>query len=504
MAARSAAAKQDQVAKGTAMMSEIGSSGLKRFGGIVDEEFIKELRGLKAIKVYREMRDNDDIVGAIMFAIENLAKQVEWRIDSGSDDAEADERAEFIRQCMFEDMSHTWQDTLSEILTFLTYGWAWMEVVYKTRGGDVGDPTRRSKYTDGKIGWRKWALRGQESLFEWVFDEHGGIQALKQQPPPDYLMRVVPIAKSLLFRTSTQKNNPEGRSMLRNAYRSWYFKKNLQVLEGIGAERDLAGYPVLQIEKECPVDIWNPSDPNAASMKAALERVVRSVRRDEQEGGVFPWWAKLSLLSAPSRRQFDTGAIITRYDQRMAMTLVADFILLGHEAVGSKALSVSKIDLFCAAIGGFLDAIAGVINRHAIPQLLRLNGMPLDDQPMLVHGKVERIDLAQLGDFLQKISAAGAAIFPNAEVEAHLMTAAGLPAPVEEGGVVGADEDEPTNPPEPAPAVDDKDTKGAKGADDKKAEGEADAGTKAGKKPAADGASKRRAPARAKRAGRLR
>lgn len=435
-------------AKASAPLGEIGSSGLKRWGGYVDEEFLKDLRGLKAISTWREMRDNDDIVGAILFAFEYLAKQIEWRIDPGGESTDADERAEFIRQALFEDMSHSWHDTLSEILTFLPYGWAWMEMVYKVRSGDHHDPSRASAFGDGRIGWRKWALRGQESLFQWTFDDNGGIQALQQMAAPDYALRVIPIAKSLLFRTTTNKNNPEGRSILRNAYRPWYFKKNIQIVEGIGIERDLAGYPMIKIERECPIDIWNPNDTNAATMKASLERIVRSVRRDEQEGAVLPWWCNLTLLSATSRRQFDTSAIITRYDQRIAMTLLADFILLGHEAVGSKALSVSKIDLFCAAMGGFLDSICGVINKHAIPKLLRLNGMSTDDLPQLVHGKVERVDLGVLAEYIAKLAAAGAEIFPNPEAERHLLTLAGIPTPSEEGGVV---EDDPGARPKPEP-----------------------------------------------------
>ena len=491
---KSASARDAEVGKagGGPMFAEIGVSGLKRWGGYVDEEFLKELRGQRAIKTYREMRDNDDIVGAILFAFENLAKQIEWRIDPGAEDDEAAERAEFVRTCLFEDMSASWQDTLSEILTFLPYGWAWMEVVFKIRGGDVSDATKRSKYDDGRIGWRKWALRSQDSLQEWIFDEHGGIQALKQIPPPDYTIRTIPISKSLLFRTSAQKNNPEGRSVLRNAYRSWYFKKNIQVVEGIGIERDLAGYPYITVAEGCPIDVWNPNDPNAATMKSTLEKVVRSIRRDEQEGALLPWWCKLELLSAGSRRQFDTSAIINRYDQRIAMTMLADFILLGHEAVGSKALSVSKIDLFCAAMGGFLDSISAVVNKHAIPKLLRLNGLPLDNAPMLVHGKVERIDLGMLGDFLQKLSAAGASIFPNAEAEKHLLTVAGVPAPAEEGGTVGDDPDE-----DPDKTTDNRDETAAGGqaarpTDNAGGAGDADTGDAGGETDTGAGAKARR------------
>lgn len=424
--------------------SELGLSGLRRFSNIVDEEFLRELRGIRGIKTYREMRDNDDIIGGCMFAIENLAQQVEYRIDPADDSPEAADIAEFVRQCLFEDMSHSWHETLSEILTFLTYGWAWMEVVYKVRGGQSKDQTRSSRFDDGRIGWRKWSLRGQDSLAPdgWIFGPDGGILAMKQLPPPDYQMRIIPLAKSLLFRPSRIKNNPEGRSILRNAYRSWYFKKNLQVLEGIGAERDLAGYPVIKVSKDCALDLWNPNDTNAATLLAQLKTIVRSIKRDEQEGAVLPYWCDLSLLSSPSRRQFDTNAIITRYDQRISMTMIADFIMLGHDAVGSKALGISKIDLFCTACDGFLDAICAVINKHAIGKLLKFNGMDENLQPMLTHGKVERVDLAALGTYLQSLSTAGAGIFPNPEIERHLAQLAGLPVAMQEGGIIDDDSDE--------------------------------------------------------------
>lgn len=33
------------------------------------------------------------------------------------------------------DMQDTWSDTISEILSFLTYGWSYHEIVYKVRAG---------------------------------------------------------------------------------------------------------------------------------------------------------------------------------------------------------------------------------------------------------------------------------------------------------------------------------------------------------------------------------
>jgi len=65
-----------------ANFSEIGTTGLKVYAGIVQEEFLPALKGTKAVKVYREMRDNDPTVGAVMFAIEMLMRQVEWKVVS--------------------------------------------------------------------------------------------------------------------------------------------------------------------------------------------------------------------------------------------------------------------------------------------------------------------------------------------------------------------------------------------------------------------------------------
>ena len=62
-------------------------------------------------------------------------------------------------------------------------------------------------------------------------------------------------------------------------------------------------------------------------------------------------------MSTGGRRQFDTNAIIERYDTRMAMTVLADFIFLGHQSVGSFALSSDKTELFSMAIGAYLDII---------------------------------------------------------------------------------------------------------------------------------------------------
>jgi len=403
---------------------EYGKTGLFRFDtGWIYEEFLRELQGRKGIEVYKEMAENDDIIGAILFATEMLMRQSKWSIqEAGTEQADLD-AAEFVRTCM-DDMEETWSDFISEVLSFLTYGWSYHEIVYKRRMGRSRNPETNSKYTDGLIGWRKLPIRSQDTLWEWKYDEKDNLIGLVQCAPPRYEQVFIPIEKALHFKTKSRKGNPEGRSVLRNCYRNWYFKRRIQEIEGIGIERDLAGLPVL--EAPDGVDIWSDE---CKEELAKAERIVRSVRRDEREGIVLGNGWKFTLTSTGGRRQFDTNQIIERYDTRMAMTVLADFVLLGHQAVGSFALSSDKTELFGVALGAFLDLICEVFNNQAIPRLIDINGehfTGITDYPILTHGDIETQDLSQLGEFVSKMVGIGA-ITPDESMEDYLRLAADLP-----------------------------------------------------------------------------
>lgn len=420
----------------TTTSGEVGGSGLlTSTSGEVLEELHPNLHGRKAIETWRLMKDHDALVGAILFAIEMLVRQVEWSVEQG--DAKEDE-AQFLEGCM-EDMSQSWGDFVCEALSMLPFGFAFHEIVYKKRAGEQpeGGKMPSSRFNDGKIGWRKMPLRAQETLDRWDFDEDGGIQAFIQKPPPSYDDRVIPMVKGLLFRTTTYKNNPEGRSVLRSAYASWYYKKNIQRIEGTGIERDLAGFPVFWLPAEFLAD---DASPEQKSVVTAFDTLGKNIRRDKQEYLLMPLAYDdagnkaydFTLTSSGGTRAFDTSAIIQRYNQEIAMTVLADFILLGHEKVGSFALSSDKTDLFAVALGTFLDIIEDVLNRFAVPRLWRLNGMKTDTMPKIVHGDIEKPDLAALGAYLTALVNSGVPLFPDEDLEAYLREAGGLPEKSEE------------------------------------------------------------------------
>lgn len=411
------------------MQKEIGRIGQRRFGGIVYEEFLPELRGSRGVEIYHEMSENDDVVGAILYAIEMLVRQTKWNVEPGGSTAKDKEAAEFVESCM-DDMQNTWVDTISEILSFLTYGWSYHEIVYKRRMGNTADTRTRSKYSDGLIGWAKLPIRAQETLYQWEYDENDNLTGMTQMPPPDYGLLTIPLSKALLFRTKSRKDNPEGRSILRNAYRSWHFKRRIQEIEGIGIERDLAGLPVMYAPEG--MDIWNDDD-DTKKLLVRLEGMVRGVRRDEMEGLVLPHGFEMKLLSSGGTRQFDTNAIIDRYDTRIAMTVLADFIFLGHQQNGSWALSSDKTELFAMACGAYLDIIAETFNSQGIPSLIDINGdhfKGITGYPTLTHGDIEDADIQKVSTYIKDMVGIGVLI-PDDGLEDYIRQIGNLPERVE-------------------------------------------------------------------------
>ena len=405
---------------------EIGRVGQRRYGGIFYEEFLSELRGRKGAEVFTEMSNNDETIGAILFAIEMLVRQASWNVEPGGSTAKDREAAEFVKSCM-DDMQQTWIDTISEILSFLTYGWSFHEIVYKRRMGRTKDNRTSSKYDDGLIGWMKLPIRSQETLYQWEYDDQDNLIGMTQMPPPDFGLITIPMNKAMLFRTRSRKDNPEGRSILRTAYRSWYFKRRIQEIEGIGIERDLAGLPVITTPEG--MDIWDKDDEDMNAIRSGLEAMVKNIRRDSTEGLVLPFGYTFELTSTGGSRQFDTNSIIARYDTKISQTVLADFIQLGHESVGSFALSSDKTNLFSMAICAFLDIICQTFNSQGIPALIDINGdhfAGVTDYPRLTHGDIEDVDLATVATFIKDMTSIGV-IIPDESLEDYVRQLGKLP-----------------------------------------------------------------------------
>jgi hypothetical protein len=87
---------------------------------------------------------------------------------------------------------------------------------------------------------------------------------------------------------------------------------------------------------------------------------------------------------------------------------------------------VSKIELWMMAVESVAKSVASVVNKYAVPRLLKLNGMDAENPPELVFGKVENVDLEKLGIFLRDAAFAGVLV-PDEGLEDHIRTLADMP-----------------------------------------------------------------------------
>lgn len=410
------------------MGAEYGSTGLKRFAGRtwIVEEWQRELSGKLALDVYREMADSDSTIAAMLFAIKMLARSVDWYVAETSDDSDDIDAADFLQRNM-DELDMPWHEVITEALSMVQYGHSVHEIVY-----------RRCEDT-GRIMWKKLPIRAQNTILYWEFDEenNGAIKGIWQLSPPFYRLTYIPFEKLLLFRTESNKANPEGRSILRTAYRAYKYKQRLSEIEAIGIERAVAGIPRIWL----PPNITNPGDdPDAATALTAFENMGKAIRQDAQATIIMPLVYDennnkvydMDLLTTEST-QNKVGEVIARYSNEILQSCLAEFINLGSQAVGSYALSDNKTKIFMKALGAFLDSIEEVFNTFAVPRLFELNpSFSLEKLPKIRHKPVNDVDLMTIAELLKVLVPAGMALFPDIKTENFLREAMGLPSKAEE------------------------------------------------------------------------
>lgn len=405
------------------------------------DEFLPELKGSRAIRKYREMRENDSTIGAVMYAVEQILRDVDLKVKPADDSETAKKEAEFV-ESIFKDMEHTLDDHVSEALSFLSYGFSWFEVVYKRRVGPTEkDPKKKSKYTDGRMGIRKIATRAPWTVAKFTVDQKtGDVLGIEQNVG---LMtggvNKIPTNKSLYYKTPTINGDPSGRSILRNAYTSYTYLNNLQSIEAIAIERELNGIPVGYIPADyLAADATDAQKEVVTQFKQVLQGVkygddgfflLPSDMYPDKEGG--PSNHKLmdiKLMASEGNRNIQVDPVIRRYQHDIARSILSEFLMLGSGSTGSYALSKSKTDLFLRALESYIQSIVDVLNKQMVERLWEINGLDYKYMPTIEAGDVAPHDLAELGSYLRNLNGADINLSNQPEIIDALLHNAELPA----------------------------------------------------------------------------
>lgn len=416
-----------------------GTSGTFKSG-----EFLQELRGQRAINKYREMRDNSAVIGAVLYAVEQVLRDVDINVKPANDTPEAIKEAEFVKSVL-SDMEHSLDDHVSEAVSFLWMGFSWFEVVYKRRGGlGTRDPKKRSKFSDGRLGVRKIVSRAPWTIDKFdIEDITGKVLGVNQKGSYGTLKQdtLIPTTKSLYYRTTAIDNDPSGRSILRNAYTSYTYLTNMQSIEGIAVEREMHGIPIGRIPAEY---LAADATDSQVAVRQQMEKVLADLKLNEQgyallpsdllldqegksTGGVAARLIDIELITSNGNRNIDIGPIIDRYQHDIARSVLSEFLMLGSGSGGSYALSKSKTDLFLRALESYINTITDVLNKQLVETLWDLNGLPIETMPKIVAGDVAPHDLKELGSYLRNLNGANIDLSDEPEIINALLHTAELP-----------------------------------------------------------------------------
>lgn len=419
---------------------ELGQGGSNtKDGTIRADEFLPDLKGKRAIRKYREMRDNDSTIGAIMYATEQVLRDVDYYVEPADDSPTAKREAEFV-QSILEDMEHTLDDHISEALSHLTFGFSLFEVVYKRRRGpDSRNPKKHSKYSDGRIGVRKLASRAQWTIERFDVDKTtGDVLGIRQEQNYGTKSLFIPSTKLLHYRTTNTNNDPSGRSILRNAYSAYQYLKNLQNIEAVAVERELHGVPIGRIAAEY---LSPDATADQASVRSQMEKILRDLKFNEQGYALLPSdvfrdadgkptnqrIVDIELITSNGSRNIDIHPIIQRYQHDIARSVMAEFLMLGAGANGSYALSKSKTDLFLRSMESYINSIFDVLNKQLVEPLWHLNGLNFKYMPKICAGDVAPHDLRELGAYLRNLNGANIDLSDQDDIVNALLANAELP-----------------------------------------------------------------------------
>jgi hypothetical protein len=385
--------------------AELGDSGTRIIHGIISEEYNPQLQGIQGIKVYDEMRKSDGTVRAAMLVTTLPIRRAEWFINAASDEPQDEEIKNFVGHALFdwiEDMS--WDDILRQALLMCDYGVMLFEKVYGI------------KEHDGKtyVTLKKLAPRLPKSILMWELTDHTfGIQQIRQ----DGVLAQIPGSKLVIFVNEREGDNWWGNSMLRSAYKHWYYKNNFYKIDAIAFERQGLGIPKITM----------PMGYTESDEKKAVQ-AMQNLRANEDAFLLLPNGYEAEFMDMGAKSTRDPETSINHHNKEILMSVLAQFLELGanSKSSGSRALSQDHSDLFLKGIEAIANNVISVINKTLIPELVDLNFNDVKQYPVLDFSGIRKIDMTEFGTAFAQLVTAGA-LTPTDDDQQYLRAAFGLP-----------------------------------------------------------------------------
>lgn len=386
--------------------TEIGdTAGISLNGIIVNDDYNNKLTGRQGVQVYNQMRYGDATVNASLMAIMLPILSARWWVEEAPEGTRQDTKvAEFVEGEIMRNGSRTWQEMLNEILDYLVYGRMPFEIVWEFRDEDnvFGRPM---------IGLRKLARRAPDTILAWRLPN--GDPGLLQQTVNGKFE--IPMEKAIVFVNQKKGDNWEGNSLLRTAYKHWYIKDKLYLIDAISAERQGLGVPKGKV----------PSGAKESD-KSKMEEILQNLRANERGYALIEGDMDIEFMDMKSGTTKPLLPVIQHHDRAIVLNVLAQFLQLGSTSVGSFALSNDQSKLFLLCIEAIANYIADTINRYLVVKLVDYNFNNIKSYPKLRFEKIGNVDHNILTTSLQRAIQTGV-LTPQPEDEDYLRDVMDLP-----------------------------------------------------------------------------
>jgi hypothetical protein len=385
------------------LLREIGTSSPSPFTSFMRREYNVKLVGLEGLKIYDQMRKSDGTVRGALRLVKTPVFAARWFVDAqrepdGTVKKVNQTAADFVTACLNKYMSISWPQLLTEAMLMCDFGYYMFEKVWENR---VVDGQYRTVL-------KKLAPRHPMDVEEWVYDENGGPAGAWFYSPTGLTedRYFLPIDKLLVFTFDREAGNIQGISLLRSAYKHWYYKDTLYKIDAIQKERHGIGVPVIHL----PPGYTNDD-------KLAAQDLGRNLRTNDRAHAVLPPNWSLEFIDLRGN-PVDPLKSVDHHNREIEKSILAVFLEGGAKDEDQT--------MFLKATRFIADIVCDTINFYLIPDLIDLNFMRADQPHLMARRIGESADWRTLS-FAMRNFVGSAMLTPDAPLEDFIRSELDLP-----------------------------------------------------------------------------
>jgi hypothetical protein len=338
----------------TPSLREIGFTSPSPWTSWTRQEWNPKLRDKLGLTEYYRMKRQDGIIRGALRLLKTPIQAANWSIRPASNDTRDINMAKFIEKQLFDGLNVSWSHVLSDVLLMSEYGHMTFEKVWKEDYTDTvnGHP---------RVVLQKLAPRHPLDIQEWIYDLEGGPDGIVMEPNPNvpYALgtreeRFIPIKKLIVFSLEPEAGDMTGISVLRSAYKHYFYKDTLYKIDAVQKERHGIGIPVIKLP------------PNfSASDRRLADELGRNLRTNERAHVVLPpqWELEFAKIEG---QPVDCMISIDHHNKQIMANILAPFM----EDPRSEPESM---DMFLKSVRYIASTIADCFNTYLIKEMIDMN-----------------------------------------------------------------------------------------------------------------------------------